>query len=348
MSGAAAAAPAAPAAAPSGGSGGGSQSNGATGAETSQPQPNVSSKPANNVPGAKPGETAAETRQRLKFKAKVDGREQELEWDEAEAARTYQKARHYEKQHADFEKRQRDFDSQLEAVAKSPLEFFRERGVDLLEIGRAEAQRQQELEAMDPNVRALNEAQARIKQLEQAQENARAEQQRAQAQAEHQALVQRTASTLDAAIKLSGMKRSGQLLRLYADVMEMAEHNGEPPMSPEQVVAAGAKLRLQRLTPLIKESLADPAWRGQNAALVKELAAVLVSNLEGGQLAEMFGKDAVRRITKHSLTAFQKSPLPATEVPLDGPPAPAAAPAQRQNSQTSQSMWGILDSLGTR
>lgn len=338
---AAVAAPAAPAAASPGGSSssnGGSQSSSSTGAETSQPSSS----------SAKPGETAAETRQRLKFKATVGGREHELEWDEAEAARTYQKARHYEKQHSDFEKRQRDFDAQLEAVAKSPLDFFRERGVDLLEVARAEQARHEELKAMDPTQRELAQARAEIEQMRQERAQAAEAQKHAQAQAEHKQLVGRTAQTLDAAMKLSGHKRSGELLRLYADVMEMAEHNGEPAMSPEQVVAAGAKLRLMRLMPLVKESVADPSWRAANPQFVKELAQALVANLEGAQMSDMFGRDAVRRITKHSLTAFQKSPLPATEVPLDGPPAPAAPATQRQNGQPSQSMWGILDSLSGR
>src|SRR5690606_23296271 len=120
----------------------------------------------------------------------VDGREEDVEWDEAEAARGYQKLKHYEKTRVEFDSQRKQYEEQLAALAKDPVGFLRERGVDLVELGRQEAARAEELAKLDPVQRELAEARQRLRQMEEADAKRVEAEKVAAAQREHQQTVE--------------------------------------------------------------------------------------------------------------------------------------------------------------
>jgi hypothetical protein len=154
--------------------------------------------------------------------------------------------------------------------------------------------------------------------------------------------VQQTARTLDAAMKLSGRQRSGELLKTMAEVMELAEQAGEPPMSPEQLVSAADRLESTRISGLVKRAVADPAWRAKNAAVLKDLAQAIMPALEGDSLLDFFGPKNVDRLARAALAKYRKNPLPQVASQTPQTP-PAASPQQRQGD--SESMYGAIDRM---
>lgn len=281
---------------------------------------------------------------RFKAKYKADGKEQELDLSEEDAVREIQKARHYDKTRPQHEQREREFNERMAKFEKDPLGFAREKGIDLAELGRQEAARQAELEALSPEARRAAEAEARAADLEGKLKARDAETAQATERAEHQQLVQRTARKLDAAMKLSGRQRSGEFLKDLGTVEEMAHRAGEPDLSPEQLVAATERLRTTRVADTIKADIADPKWRAQNPGVLKDIAKSLVGTLEGAELAQVFDPAALARISKAALAVYRKNPLPVVVEP-SGTPPPAAKPVTPREERPSTSVWTMLDNL---
>lgn len=295
---------------------------------------------------AAPAETAKPPEpRRFKAKYKADGREQELDLAEEDAVREIQKARHFDKTRGEFEQRERSLRQEIEAISKDPMGFLRKNGVDLRSIAAQEQAREAELAALSPEARRAAELEQRNQQLEEQIKQHGEQNKQAAAQAEHTKLVQSTARTLDNALKLSGRQRSGELLKTYADVMEMAERAGEPPLSPEQLVAGAERLELQRVTGLAKRAATDPAWRARNAPAMSELAKAILPTLEGQELIDFIGKENGVRIAKAQLAQFRKNPIPVIAGAESQGGQPAPAPAARQQPRQSASVWQTLDKL---
>lgn len=346
------AAPAAPAA-PSTPSTPAAPKNGATHTEVGQPpatDPRVNAKaPVNNEPGAKPGETAAQTRQRLKVKLrKLDGPgEEELELDDLDVGRYVQKARVADKQRAEFEKRVQEWEAQQEAVFKDPLKFFREKGVDLIELGKQEAARAEEMAKLDPVQRELAEARQKLERYEAEQ---KAAQQKAEADAkaaEHRQFVLAEQQLYKQAIAVSGRNaktpaEAGYLMKLYADVREMAEHAGVP-LTAEQLAAAGDKLELSRFQSMTKRLAGDAAWRGKHMPELKALAEAITSGMDDGALLDFFGPKTGARLARAQLSAYRKSPLPTVADAQPPPGEVQQTPPPQRRPEQEQSLMGMLD-----
>lgn len=303
------------------------------------------STPATSAPkvdAANEAPKVPEPPRRFKAKAKFDGKEQELDLDETDVVREIQKARHYDKTRPQFEQRVKDFEATLQQLQENPLAFLAERGVDLKGLAAQDLARESELAKLSPEARRVAELEQQIEQFKSAEtKRAEAEQQAIQHR-EHQELVQNTVRTIDSAIKLSGLKRSGELVKLYAEVMELAEHAGEPPMSAEQLVAAGEKLESKRFAANIKRAVADAAWRTRNAPLMKELAQVILPALDGQELIDFVGRDNAVKLARAQLAVYRKNPIPTVaETPSDE--KPPAAPVK--TAESTQSMHAILDQL---
>lgn len=311
--------------------------------------PKANAKP-NNEPGAKPGETAAETRARIKVKLrKLDGPgEEEIELDENEIGREIQRARVLSKNRAADEKARQEWQAERDAALADPLKFFSERKVDLIELGKQAAAREAELAALDPTQRKLAEAEQRIAKYE-AEQAAAAEKAKADAEAnEAKQLAMAEHNLYKQAIGASGRApktpaEAGYLMRLYADVREMAEYAGVP-LTGEQLAAAGDRLELRRFSDMTRRLLSTPAWRAKNAASIKELAAALAGEADGPTLLEMFSKPVATKLARAQLEAYRKSPIPVVADPA--PPPPGNAPPQQRRNDDGQSLMGMLDGLG--
>jgi hypothetical protein len=326
------------------------------GADPKVGQPSDAPKPAsaksNTEPGAKPGETAAQTRQRLKVKLrKLDGPgEEELELGEDEVGRYVQKARMADKTRGEFDKRVQDFEAREKAAIENPLQFFKERGVDLLEVAAQEHARQQELAKLDPVQRELAEARDQLAKYE-TEKTAAAEKAKADAEAHAQRQLVLAEQTLyKQAIAASGRgaktpAEAGYLMKLYADVREMAEHAGVP-LTAEQLATAGDKLELSRFESMTRRCATSPEWRARNMKALQGLAEAITTGMDDGALMDFFGPKTASRLARAQLAAYRKSPIPMVADPrpdAQQPTTPRAPPAG-----DNESLMGMMDRISNR
>lgn len=305
--------------------------------------PTGDSKAPPKVDATKETPKPPEPPRRFKAKAKFDGKDTDLDLEESEVVREIQKARHYDKTRPDFERKVKDFETREKALVEDPLGYLAERGVDLEQLAVAQAQRKAELAKLSPAEQRQAELEQQIEQMKSAETKRLEGEKTATAQREKFELVQSTVRTLDSAIKLSGQKRSGELVKLYAEVMELAEHAGEPSLSPEQLVAAGERLEVKRLSAGIKRAATDAAWRQRNAPMMKELAQAILPTLDGQELIDFVGRDNAVKLARAQLQQYRKNPLPTVAESGNGertPSTPAIKPPE-----APQSMHALLDAL---
>lgn len=309
--------------------------------------------PKNGAPkeAAKP-----ELPKRFQYKKPLNGKEVEVDLDYDDAFREIQKSRHYDKTRGEFEskvkafeQRQQEFEARMQAFAQDPEGYLEQQGISLQQIAQAKAAREAELAQFPPEVREMmqhtQKLEAELKRLQETAQQRELSEKQAAEQREAQELVNNTARTLDEAIKLSGLKRSGELLNLYGEVMEMAVRNGEPPLSIEQIVHHGERLRNQRLLSGLEDAVTNESWRVKNSDALKKLSAVMFDKLSDAELMDFVGRPNVTRLTKAGLSVYRKNPVPTVA---------EASPTQPQQTQpqrtfdTPQSMHAILDKLASR
>ena len=314
-------------------------------ADAPKADPNMGGKP-----GEKPATEAPKPAEVKRFKTKIkdQGKDVDIDLDEGAVAREIQKSRHYERTRGEFEQQRADFNKQLEQLTSDPLGFLKQRGVDLRELAAQQQAQEAELAKLTPEARALAEAQAEIERLKGAEQKRLEAQQKEAEQAEHNALVQSNLKTLGEAIRLSGRPKSGELLKLFAEVQELAVTNGEPGVGPGEPAGVhhAERLESKRIGGLIKRAATDPAWRAKNAALMGEIAEAVFGALDGKELLDFVGLKRAKSITTSLRALLHKSPIPVV-AQSSGETKPPAAPSP-QKFDEPQSMWGALDKLAGR
>lgn len=304
-------------------------------AQTNGAEPNAVQKPV----APKPNETPQEKAWRLKKKIKVNGKEHDVDMGEDDVVREIQKARHSETTRGEFDKKVAEFEARQRKLAEDPDAFFQENGIDLETILSERAKRAEQMKALSPEQQEMMRLRQEIQKRDVAeQKRQQTDAQRAEQQAQYE-LVQQTFNRIDSAIKLSGLPRAPETLKLYAEVQELAEYAGEPEMSPQQIVAAGEKLLLQRLGSTLKVISTNEAWRGKNAEMLAELGKAVLPNLKGDALLTWLGPEMVKAVTAAAWAKTRGSPTPIIQEP------PRNAPTQ--NAQAAQiSQWDVMDKFG--
>lgn len=139
---------------------------------------------ANNHPEAKPGETKAETLQRIKLKTKVNGREEEREYTTEELQLHVQKGLGAEAKFAEAAEIRKTFAALQKAVKENPFEALKDPafGIDLEKLAidhlarKFEAEEQQKA---DPMKYELEQTRKRLAEYETKERTAREAQERA-------------------------------------------------------------------------------------------------------------------------------------------------------------------------
>jgi hypothetical protein len=295
---------------------------------------------------AKPAETQAEKAWRLKKKIKVGGKEHDVDMGEDDVVREIQKARHYESQREEFNKRQQDFEARQRKLAEEPDEFFRENNIDLESILAERGKRMEEMKALSPE-------QQRIRTLEeQIQKHAQAEQKRVAAE-KQQAEVAEQNQRVSGELKLYGetFKLLGQevgkpgaasLLRTFAIVREMAEHAGEPAMSPPQLAQAAERFELQQASNVIDRLSSNEAWRGKHGPLLEKMATGALKHLKGEALLTALGPELERAVVAAAWQKTRNSPTPI----IQSPPTPDGQPRAPAPNGKATSEWDVMERLG--
>lgn len=284
-------------------------------------------------------ETAAVKAERIRLKYKAAGKEQEVDKSHDELARDLQVLEGLKGERGSFMKERDAFNSDRDAFLKDPRGYLKKAGLSLSELAKAEAAEAAELAAMSPEARRIRELEEQVATHERTSKETAETQKVAASRAAHQKLVSETAQAFDAAIKLSGLPRSGALLKTFAEVQEMAVHAGEPPLSPEQLVTAAERLTVSRLGETLKHAVANEGWRQRNAQPLAELAKLVMPSLDGKPLLDWLGKDLVTKVAKAALADMRNASRPIVQEP----PRPDAPPQQPQRREPQRSEWDFMD-----
>lgn len=306
------------------------------------PPASEATKPAAGAP-AKPAETPSQKAERIRLKGKFGGKDQELEKTPDELVRDLQVLEGLRGERSKHLSERKTFEENLAAFQKNPAKFMKERGISLADLAKAEMAQEAELQAMTPEARRIRELEDQVAEHSRA-ETERVENEKVTAErTAHQSLVQETIQGFDAAIKLSGLPRSGALLKLYAEVQEMAVHAGEPPLTPQQMVTHGERLTIQRVGDLLKASAANEAFRQRNAPQLADVAKLVLPQLEGDALLGFLGNDMVMKVTAAAYAKHRGgSKAPLVQEPVnDGSPRQPAPPSEKRQSE-----WDVMDRLG--
>lgn len=309
--------------------------NGATSTAT-EPAPGTTT-PAKPPEQAQAKPSTTEQPWKAKRKLKIGGQEREIEYDD----RRLQILEHTASQKAEFERRQSEFDQRMRRLQDDPDGFLEESGFDVNAYLARQAQRAEQMKRLTPEQQENLTLKEQLQKIQQAQQKQAEEARVAAEQREHHEYVQQNVQRLGKAIELSGLPRSGELVRLYAEVQEMAAHAGEPEMSPEQIVSAGERLMSRRLSSLLKAA-GNEGWRSRNAETLSELAKAILPALDGEALLSWVGRDNAMRVVKALHAKTRTSP-----VPIIQEPTPVQSTQQTQsNGVPVKTEWDILDGLG--
>lgn len=293
----------------------------------------------------KPVETPKppEPPRRIKGRYKDNGKDVEVDLDEAEALREIQKARHYDRTRPEAEQRVRQMQETLDAITKDTKGFLKKNGIDIKQLAAEELAHDAEMAKLSPEARRAAELEQELNQTREQLKSRDAKEAQAKEQAEHTTRVEGVKTQLRNTMQALG-RRDGNTMKLVAEVIELAERAGEPGMSTEQLVAATHRLEAKRVVPFVKRALTDAAWRAQNPEVMKELAQSLLGALEGDELVDFIGTANGERIARAQLARFRKNPLPIVAGTEPVPPAPRP-PAEKKERPPSASIWNVLDKL---
>jgi hypothetical protein len=299
--------------------------------------------PEGAPPKATEAPKPAEPPRRLKGKYKDNGKDVEVDLDEAEALREIQKARHYDRTRPEAEQRARRLQETIDAITRDAKGFLKKNGIDIKQLAAEELAYEAEMAKLSPEARRAAELEQELNQTREEIKARDAKETQAREQADQAQRVEGVKTQLRNVMQAIG-RRDGHTMRLAAEVIELATRAGEPDLSTEQLVAGVHRLEAQRVLPFVKRALGDAAWRAKNPEVMKELAQGILGALEGDELVDFIGAQNGERIAKAQLAKFRKNPLPL--VAGAEPQAPAPKPSEgKKERPPSASVWNMLDQL---
>lgn len=278
----------------------------------------ASGEPTNNHPEAKPGETKAETQQRIKMKLKVGGKEVEREFDENELQLFVQKGMGADEKFRTAAEVQKTFQQLQKALKENPFEALKDPafGIDLEELAIQHLHKKFEMEdrqKKDPINFELEQLRAEKAQREAADRAAKeattkAEQERAQREHDDKVWAQ-TEKEWVAALEESGFgPNKAYIQELLKIALEFNDRGLD--LSPKHLITE------------FKERLSTQ----QKTTL---------GGLKGAQLLAYLGDDVVNEILATKVAAL-KAAKPVQE-PIKGPEAPKS-PLADENADPSASV----------
>lgn len=313
-------------------------SNGAT----SQAETPTSGSPKPPATGEATQTKAPEQPWKVKRKLKVGGKEVEREYDD----RRLQILEHTASQKAETERQQAEFQARMRRLEEDPDGFFQEAGVDIEAILAARQQRAEQMKTLSPEQRELLAAREELNKLKTAQQK-QAEQAQRYAEAREQTeFVQGNARLFGQTMKLAGIETGsafdkGSYLASMSAVRRMALVNGEPDLTPEQLMAHTERFEQKQFANTVARKLKNPEWRAKNADALKELAAAVFPALEGDALTDFVGKANALRIVKAVHAKTRTSPVPVIQEPAPvGVQTHGAPPTGKLRDE-----WDVLDGL---
>lgn len=254
----------------------------------------------NNHPDAQPGETKAETVQRLKFKGKVHGKEIERELSPEEVQLYLQKGFGADETFQEGANIRKTFAQLQKALKEDPFEALKDPafGIDLEELAVQHLARKfqaEELQKADPKAYELQQYKEKVARYE-AEEKARTEREREESQRiAAEKMWAETQKQWDAELEKSGLKGNRQLHIRMAQIAQKLVDN-KLDMAPNYIVAE------------LRNELAEEHR-------------MLMGGLKGESLANFLGPDVVAEVAALQLARAQAGKP--VQKPIEAPVAPA-------------------------
>lgn len=262
---------------------------------------------ANEVPGAKPGETPAETVQRLKSVQRINGKDVEIEAsvEELWAAKRREAAvqENAKKMAAARKAHEQDvlkFQEHVRRRQEDP--FFELRGQEGFNELDFLQQRMHHLlteQNKDPRDLELGAKDRRIRELEHAAKQQQTEAQRAQEHAEENRQLAQLGAKFNKALKMGGLPEDDLTLDIMAKAYFTAEEEGDFDLSETELAAETRKLMTSSLDNCADKMTGD-ALLDAFPKIAKKLHEALVARykrLQGGQQTQQPGQVPTANVT---------------------------------------------------
>jgi len=189
--------------------------------------------PTNNIPGAAPGETKAETMARM-YKVTVDG--QEMEVDEDELKRAYSHSKAAEKRMQEAAMSRKEAEQVLRMFKENPRSAMQRMGIDVRNLAEEVIQEELREARLTPEQREMQKYKAELERYQlsekQAREQYEAEQQEAEMARYTEQIQNQIVNTLDTA----GLPKTERTIGRIAYYMQAALNAGYPNVQPSDVI----------------------------------------------------------------------------------------------------------------
>ncbi len=276
----------------------------------------------NDHPEAKPGETKAETAQRVKLKLKVSGREEEREFSESELQLYVQKGMGADEKFQQAAKVQKSFAELQKALKENPFEALKDPafGLNLEELAiqhLAKKFQEEDLQKADPGKYELEQYKAKVAAYEAKETAAKEAQAAAQREAQDAKMWEQTSAQWTNALEKSGLGANPAYVKNMAQIaLEFIDQGLD--LNPEHIVLE------------MKDRMAQQQK-------------LIYGGLKGEQLAKALGDDLVNELLAHKVAQL-KAAKPVQE-PIKSPVAAPPAPKMDAKSSERDALKGMFSFL---
>lgn len=189
--------------------------------------------PTNDIAGAAPGETKAETIKRL-FKVTVDG--QEVEVDEDELKKGYSKASAADKRFNEAALSRKEAETVLRMFKESPRQAMQQLGLDVRKLAEEVIQDELRDAMLTPEQKELRKYKGELERYQTSEKEARAQYEKQQQDAEMERYTETIQNEIVQTLNTAGLPRTEKTISRIAYYMQAALSSGFGNVTPDDVI----------------------------------------------------------------------------------------------------------------
>jgi len=189
--------------------------------------------PTNNVPGAAPGETKAETLKRM-YKVTVDGSEMEVDEDELRRGYSHNKAAEKKMQEAGMTRKEAE--KVLSIFRDNPREAFKLLGKDARAFAESVIQDDLDEAMLSKDQKELRDYKRQLEQYQLSEKSAREEYEREQTETEMARYTEHIQQEIVGTLETAGLPRTERTVGRIAYYMQAALQAGYNDVTPKDVI----------------------------------------------------------------------------------------------------------------
>jgi len=189
--------------------------------------------PTNNIPGAAPGETHAETMARM-YKVTIDGQETEVDEDELRRGYTHNKAAEKKMQEAAMSRKEAE--QVLRMFKENPRQAMSRLGIDVRQLAESVIQDELSEAMLSPEQKELRQYKKQLEQYQMSEKQAREEYESQQQQAEMARYTEQIQSEIVSTLDTAGLPKTERTVGRIAHYMQAALSAGYANVTPADVI----------------------------------------------------------------------------------------------------------------